>query len=283
MRIAVKILLILAMAFSCSESGAQVTDSVFVMYQKDSAVIPETDPTVAFFQNNERLTAAAVKKITVVTKSKKVTTLSSFLKGQSMMDYPDAVLADLDNDGKKEFLIYNFTGGAHCCDEIYIFRNIAPNRYQHVVKMFGGHTIITAENEFEFSFDESFGYFFTCYACGYEDTSDAALIPLRRISLKYNKGKFSVVPGDTELRSIINDNLGKLGELPFEKLEDDVEMDNGLRKEIAMNLAVFYYSFGRNLTTTRELFNKYYKYPDAKKVWTAFTKNLLYIKKDNDF
>ena len=279
----VKILLITSMALSYSTLEAQVTDSAFVMYQKDSAVIPETDPTVVFFQNNERLTTEAVKKISVVTKSKKLTTLATFLKGQSMMDYPDVVLADLDKDGKKELLIYNFTGGAHCCDEIYIFKNIAPNRYQHVVKLFGGHTIITKDNEFEFSFDESFGYFFTCYACGYEDTSDAAPIPLRRISMKYNNGKVTVAPGDGELKNIINDNLGKLGELPYEKLEDEVAMDNGLRKGFAMNLAVFYYSFGRSLATTQQLFNKYYKYPDAKKVWTAFIKNLLYIKKDNDF
>ncbi len=81
----------------------------------------------------------------------------------------------------------------------------------------------------------------------------------------------------------INDNLGKLGELPFGKLDDELAMDEGFRKEVAMNLAVFYYSFGKNMAETQKLFNKYYKYPDAKKVWTAFSKSLLYIKKDNDF
>jgi len=82
---------------------------------------------------------------------------------------------------------------------------------------------------------------------------------------------------------MINDNLGKLGELPFGKLDDELAMDDGLRKEVAMNLAVFYYSFGRNLSETQKLFDKYYRYPDAKKVWAAFTKSLLYIRKDNDF
>jgi hypothetical protein len=149
--------------------------------------------------------------------------------------------------------------------------------------MFGGHTIVTPKREFEFSFDESFGYFFTCYACGYADTSDAAPIPLRSITLRYNKGKITIVPGDKELRNTINDNLGKLGELPFGKLDDELAMDEGLRKEVAMNLAVFYYSFGRNMLETQKLFNKYYRYPDAAKVWTAFSKSLLYIKKDNDF
>ncbi len=261
---------------------AQGVDSTFVMYQKDSAVIPETDATVLFFQNNERLPANRFGKTLLVTKSRKTVTLSSFLKGSSMMS-PDIVLADLDKDGKNELLIYNFTGGAHCCDEIYIFKNIATGKYQHVVKMFGGHTVITAENQFEFSFAESFGYFFTCFACGYTDTSDGAPIFLDRITLKYNKGKCTVVPGNAELKSIINDNLAKLGEQPYEKLDDELSMDEGLRKEVAMNLIVFYYSFGRNLTETQRLFNKYYKHPDAKKIWTAFTKNLVYLKQDNDF
>ena len=93
----------------------------------------------------------------------------------------------------------------------------------------------------------------------------------------------SVIPGDKKLRNTINDNLGKLSELPFGKLDDQLAMDEGFRKEVAMNLAVFYYSFGRNMPETQKLFSKYYKYPDAKMVWTAFTKSLLFIKKDNDF
>jgi hypothetical protein len=52
---------------------------------------------------------------------------------------------------------------------------------------------------------------------------------------------------------------------------------------VAINLAVFYYTFGKNITGTHKLFNKYYKYPNAKKVWAAFTKSLLNIKKDSDF
>ena len=250
-----------------------------VLYQRDS-VIEAEDPTIHFFQTGEKI-ANPVKTL-LVTKTNKTISLSSLLKAKEMT-YPEHTLADLDNDGKKELVISNFTGGAHCCDEIYIYKNIAPNKFQYVVKMFGGHTIITPKREFEFSFDESFGYFFTCYACGYDDTSDAAPIPLRSITLRYSNGKITIVPGDKELRNTINDNLGKLGELPFGKLDNELAMDEGLRKEVAMNLAVFYYSFGRNMTETQKLFNKYYRYPDAAKVWTAFSKSLLYIKKANDF
>lgn len=273
---------------------AQVEDSAFVMYQKDSAIIPETDPTTLFFQEGEKTTIP--DKILIVTKSRKTLPLTKLLKGiytatgqwvgaqtDSMDSYIEYTFADLDNDGKKELLIYNYTGGAHCCDEIYIFKSIAANKYQHVVKMFGGHTVITSKKEFEFSFAESFGYFFTCFACGFTDTTDGAPIYVDNITLKYNKGKVTVLPGDAELKSVINDNLGKLCEQPYVKLDSEIPMDEGLRKEVAMNLVVYYYCFGRNLAATQQLFNKYYKYPDAKKIWTAFTKNLLYIKQDNDF
>lgn len=269
---------------------AQETDSV--LYQRDSVVELNADPTTIFFQNGEKATDPG--KIVIITKTGKPQTLNNLLitiglnsgkwaDGSAANELIDYTFADLDNDNKKELVISNFTGGAHCCDEIYIYKNIAPNKYQYVVKMAGGHTVITKQRKFAFSFDESFGYFFTCYACGYTDTTDKAPFPLRSILLQYNKGKMSVIPGDKKLRNTINDNLGKLSELPFGKLDDQLAMDEGFRKEVAMNLAVFYYSFGRNMPETQKLFSKYYKYPDAKMVWTAFTKSLLFIKKDNDF
>lgn len=282
MQVIQKIFSGLVLLFSFSVLPAQ-TDSV--MYQRDSVVALDSDPTVLFFQQNEKVASPAT--IRLVTKTNKIVKLSSFL--DSIGIYAGHVLADLDKDGKKELLISNYTGGAHCCDEIYIFKNIAPNRYQHVVKFYAGYTTINRDNEFAYNFSEHFGYFFTCYACAYTDTTDEAPIELHSIWVKYNKGKVTVVPGDKELRSSIIDNLGKLGEKPYEKLstgpggEDNIAQDNGLRKEFAINLAVFYYSFGRNMPETQKLFNKYYKFPDAKKVWAAFVKQLQYIRKDNDF
>jgi hypothetical protein len=61
----------------------------------------------------------------VVTKAGKTMTLPSFLKLQSYA-FIETVLADLDNDGKKNLSVNDFTGGAHCCDEFYIFKNIVP-------------------------------------------------------------------------------------------------------------------------------------------------------------
>lgn len=274
-----KIILLAIPILCCASLHAQV-DGDSVLHQRDSVIEVDNDPTTEFFRQGEKISAPS--KTILVLKNRKTVSLGALLKSNNMMD-ADHVLADLDNDGRKELIFYNFTGGAHCCDEIFIYKNIAPNKYQHVARLFGGHTIITLQNEFEFGFYEQFGYFFTCYACGYADSTDGAPIPLRGITLRYTKGKMVVVPGDQELRSTINDNLGKLGEQPYEKLDEELAMDEGLRKEFAMNLAVFYYAFGRNLINTKTLFNKYYKYPDAVKVWTAFSKNLLVIKKDSDF
>ncbi len=257
----------------------EVVDTVR-LHAKDSALPMPTDPTTDFFQQGEKLNST--DKVLLILKSKKTIRLSSFLKTPDMQ-FSDHVLGDLDNDGKKELLISNFTGGAHCCDEIYIFKNIAVNKYQQVAKLYAGHALITRDNEFIYSFGEHFGYFFTCYACAFVDTSDAGPIEVRSIALRYSQGKINIHPGNQELRSIINDNLGKLGEEPYQALSDESSQDNGLRKEIAMNLAAYYYSFGKNLTATQALFNKYYKHPDAKKVWTAFAKQLQTIRLKNDF
>jgi hypothetical protein len=252
-----------------------------VLNAKDSVIEKREDCMGIFFRRSPD--SASSTKTLVVTKAGKTVTLKQFMKTGDMDDNAAQVLADLDNDGKKELVLNNFTGGAHCCDELYIFRNIAADKYQYVARLFAGNTCITDSNLFIYDFYEQFGYFFTCFACAYTDTSDTAPELLHNIVLKYDKGKLNIVPGDTELRSTIRDNLEKLGEQPYEKLADDVAQDNGLRKEFAINLAVYYYSFGRNLVQTQQLFNKYYRYPDAKKVWGAFVKQLQYIKKDNDF
>ena len=264
---------------------AQVeTDSV--MYARDSALDIPTDPTVIFFQEGKKTKTPG--KVMLQLKDKKTRSLAAFLKSLGNaavgeMEYADYAFDDLDKDGRPELLVSNFTGGAHCCDEIYIFKNTALNKYQQVSKLFAGNTIITKEREFIYDFQEQFGYFFTCFACGYEDSTGAGPISINSITLHYKKGKMQVVPGDPELKSIILGNLGKLGKKPYQPLEEDIDFDDGLRKEMAFNLAVYYYSFGRNLTETQQLFSRYYKHPDAKKVWAGFTRQLRYMREQNDF
>lgn len=281
-----RVIVFVSLLFGAVIADAQVRVGDTVLYARDSVIELEPDPTTIFFQQGEKTKTPG--KVILVTKSRKTISLANFLKSMvaDVADsplYTDHAFADMDNDGKKELLISNFTGGAHCCDEIYIFKNIGTNKYQHVAKLFAGNTIITKEKEFIYDFHEQLGYFFTCFACGYTDTTDGAPVEISSILLRYNKGRITVVPGDQELKSIINDNLGKLGEQPYEELDDDLAHDDGLRKEIVLNLAVYYYSYGKNLVETQRLFNKYYKHPDAKKIWTAFAKQLQQIRSDNDF
>lgn len=265
--------------------NAQVeTDSV--MYARDSALDVPTDPTILFFQEGEKTKTPG--KLMLLLKNKKTKSLAAFLKslGNAELgetEYGDYALSDLDKDGRKELLVYNYTGGAHCCDELYIFKYTGLNKYQQVAKLFAGNTIITKEKEFVYDFHEQYGYFFTCFACGYEDTTGAGLFSNSSILLRYQKGKMGVVPGDPTLKKTILDNLEKLGKQPYQPLEDDIAQDDGIRKEIALNLAVYYYSFGRNTEDTRQLFYRYYKHPDARKVWAGFTRQLTYILAQNDF
>jgi len=234
-----------------------------------------------FFEKAEKISSPETTFI--ITKAGKTVTVASYLKNEEMGQESQCGLTDLDSDGKKELVIYNYSGGAHCCDQFFFFKNITPQKYQFVAKTFAGNVCINSKNEITFSFYELFGYFFTCYACSYENTSDVAPQSVAEIKLKYNKGKLSVTPGDRELRSKIYDNLGKLGEQPYQKLASEIDQDNGLRKEVAFNLANFYYSFGKNMAETKKLFDKYYKFPDAKKVWAEFFRILNFMKKDNSF
>ncbi len=285
MRHSLPVLLLLLTVSVIHPAHAQVeTDSV--MYARDSALDVPADPTILFFQEGEKIKATG--KVVLLMKDKKTRTLAAFLK--SMGDpasveavYADHVIADLDKDGRKELLIYNYTGGAHCCDELYVFKNTGTNKYQQVAKLFAGNTIITKDKLFLYDFHEQYGYFFTCFACGYEDTTGNGPMSVSSITVRYRAGKVQVIPGTKEENATILENLRKLGAVPYQPLDDDIAQDDGLRKEIALNLVVYYYSFGRNLPATRQLFFTFYKHPDSAKVWAGFIRQLRYLQEQNFF
>jgi hypothetical protein len=258
---------------------AQITEDTTVHYQRDSVIEVEADCITSFFQRTEWVDPV---KINLITRDGKTVSMARFL-GKAEGSFAQFGLIDMDSDGKKELVISNYTGGAHCCDEFYFFIRVASNKYKFSAKLFAGNTCALENNDLLFDFYEQFGYFFTCYACEFEDSTDTGPDKLHHITLRYKKGKLVIVPPDAELKSLINDNLAKLGEQPYEKLVDEIAQDNGLRKEFAINLAVYYFSFGKNIAATQALFNKYYKYPDGKKVWASFVKNLNYVKRDNTF
>jgi hypothetical protein len=60
-------------------------------------------------------------------------------------------------------------------------------------------------------------------------------------------------------------------------------MDNGWRKEFAMNLAVWHYNHGKDWDGTKKLFDQYYVFEDADKVWNEFYHTLKESEKENSF
>ena len=272
------LLFLLVTLIDRSTFAQQTADTV--MFQKDSAIIPETDPLTKLLQEGEKV--AHPEKTMMMLKSGKQISMHQFVKS-NLTEFSDAALVDLDNDGKAELFFSNYTGGAHCCDEIYIFKKIGINRYQFSGKMYAGVTGIDESKTFQYRLYELFGYFFTCYACGFPTESEADPIENNTINIQYRQGRLQIVKGDKELLHIIHDNLGKLKEQPYVALKDDLAMDEGLRKEFAFNLGVYYYAFGKNFTSTKLLFDKYYKFSDSKKVWNQFVATIKHINSINTF
>jgi hypothetical protein len=253
------------------------------LFHAVDGVADTPDNCLDVFLQRAGLMSAAPGGISLITKPPKTVTLNAFLKTIESTTPAHAVTIDLDGDGKKELVITNYTGGAHCCDEIYFFKNIQGNKYQLTGKLFAGNTCIGDDNIITYDLYEQFGYFFTCYACSYPDSSETAPEEVQSIQLRYKNGKLNVIPGDQELRHLVLDNLGKLSERPFQPLDNDAAQDDGIRKAFALNLAVYHFSFGRNLVATKKIFDSYYKFPDAKKLWLAFTKILATIPNESSF
>lgn len=235
----------------------------------------------AFFNS-----AAKVKNTTAVKilTNKKSQTLASYLKENVSGLEQHIGLKDLDSDKIAELVIYNFTGGAHCCDEIYIFRNTGVNQFTLAAKLFAGNTCISGTT-FLFDFAEPFGYFYTCYACELEGKKKGRELYERiaNISLQYKAGKMTVVPGDVALKEKLLRNLRYIKSLGWDGGAKDGEFDDGRRKALAQALAVYYFSFGKNITESKSLFSAAYPYKDAAAVWKDFAASLANIQRQNSF
>lgn len=208
-------------------------------------------------------------------------TLTRFFRDEFMSQVSQYGKKDLDGDGTEELIVFNNTGGAHCCDEYYIFTQKTKNEFEFKAHLMGGETCIDATNNtFAYSFGETFGYFFTCYACEFEDSS-GAFHSKREIQLKYASGKLQVIPYGSEDEKQIRVNLQILQDHGFEKVEG--LMDSGWRKEFAMNLAVWHFNHNKDWKQTKQLFDQYYHFRDAAKVWKEFHNTLQEFGKENTF
>lgn len=228
-----------------------------------------------FFARGTALKNTSAVTVTVRGKAQKLT---AFLAANYIAGDEEKVLLDVDRDGSKELVLHNFTGGAHCCDEWYFFKNTAPNRYELTAKLFAGNTCVT-DSVFVFDFHESFGYFFTCYACELEKSGKpTGLQAVASVNLRYANGKMTVLPGDETLRQRILKNLQYLKKLGWDGGVKEGDFDDGRRKELAFNLAVYHFSFGQNPAATKSLFTTHYLFKDAAAVWKEFAALLNSVK-----
>jgi hypothetical protein len=217
----------------------------------------------------------------LVWKNGKRKSLTQFFKDEFMSPVSQYGKKDLDGDGISELIIFNYTGGAHCCDEYYFFRQKSGQDFEFKAHLMGGQACIdAASNLITYSFSELLGYFYSCYACSFNDSS-GNFKTMREIQLKYTGPKLEIVPYDKNAEQQNLKNLDVLQKNGFEKIEET--MDNGWRKEIAMNLAIWHFNHNKNWKQTKLLFNKYYKFPDASKVWKEFHRTLAESEKENSF
>ncbi|MBC8033547.1 MAG: hypothetical protein H7Y03_05340 [Chitinophagaceae bacterium] len=215
-----------------------------------------------FFQGLGKVNDSGDVMLTLKNGSK--VTFKSFAETDMAGRYARYGVKSLDNDTTPELVVYNYTGGAHCCDEIHIFSRQGAD-YSFKAKLFGGFVCIDpATNIFTYSLNETLGYFFACYACGFSD-STSGFKTIREIQLRYAQGKLELVPYDAATGKQLIRNLEILNKHGYEELEG--LMDNGWRKEFAMNFAVWHYNNGKNWNKTKKIYDKYYTFKDATGVW----------------
>jgi hypothetical protein len=197
--------------------------------------------------------------------------LPDFINEQELVkEYTNITFKDVDKDAVEELWIRNFTMGAHCCDEWYVFLKQPGGKFRQTAKLSGGNVCVK-DSLFSFTFDEAFGYFMSCFACGFNDSAKG-FVMMRDIALRFNKGRFEVVPYPKNQEAQLIKNMQILKQEGVGEIENN--MDNSVRKEFAMNLAVYYYNHGKNINATKKLFDTYYTFSDAKRVWKEFLDHL---------
>lgn len=230
-----------------------------------------------FFKGGTQFTDS--DKVMLTLKNGSQVSLKKFFSGENASKYARCTLKSIDGDTIPELVIYDYTGGAHCCDEIEVFAKDKKG-YNFKAKLFGGFACVDSSTDiFTWSFNETLGYFFGCYACGFSD-SVHGFSTIRELQLRYVNGKFEVQHYAAADEKQLIHNLEVLQQHGYEDLQDGM-MDSGWRKEFAMNFAVWHYNNGKNWDTTKKLFDKYYTFKDSVKVWKEFYSTLKDAEKQN--
>ncbi|HMO33189.1 MAG TPA: hypothetical protein PKE63_07750 [Lacibacter sp.] len=236
----------------------------------DSLIVPADDSLEvtcydAFFRDAEKVGDS--NSVYVRLPGMKRMSLRHLLQ-EELLGHAQVGLRDLDGDGSREMVLFNYTGGAHCCDEFYVLTPDAQGTYLVRTKLFGGNSCINDQLEFSFDLYEGLGYFYTCYACLYTDTARGLMMP-PPLQYRYEKGRFVQCGDSTATAAAALKNLELLQTVQMEKFSNN--LDDGVRKMFAINLATLHFLRGSNWKSTRALFDQYYVYKkDAEEVWKEF-------------
>jgi hypothetical protein len=265
---------------SCNQNPRNRFDSPedSLQFQTDSLTDIAGACQGSFFRDLERFEDSSSAYL-IVDSNKRIT-LTQFFRDEFMSPVSSYGLKDLDEDGAEELIVYNNTGGAHCCDEFSIFSAVSENEYMFKSRLMGDVCITPETNAFTFSFNEPMGYFFSCYACNFSDSS-SSFRTMRALRMRYAKGKLEVIPYSKQEEVQNLRNFEVLTNSGYKKLNG--LMDDGWRKEYAVNTAIWHFNHGKNWTTTKTLFDKYYQYPDHKQVWDELYQTILATSHENTF
>jgi hypothetical protein len=281
MRSALFVLLVLL--FSCDQSGntnsslitSQTTDTL----PADSADSYEYDCYDSFMAAAEKISDSAGLQVEV--NGQDPVSFDSLVKGDFLYGHTNAGFRDLDGDGKKELLIFTYTGGMHCCDEIYILEEAKQGHYIQKAKFFAGNTCVNLKNEFSYNVYEMLGYFLSCYACLYEDSAKGLVAP-PPVVYHYQKGQL-VLAGDTNrVREAVFKNLNLLKDVPMNTMTEEWD-DSGVRKMYALNFATMHLLYRCDLQQTKLLFEQYYTFKDKTPVWKELKQHLQALEEQTTF
>jgi hypothetical protein len=274
---------LLAAFFSCEEPSGTSTANLSNLLKDtlpvDSVDTYEFDCYDSFMAATEKITDSA--DLLVEVNGQDVVSFDSLVKGDFLYGHTQAGFRDLDGDGKKELLIFTYTGGMHCCDEIYILEAMNPGHYLQKAKFFAGTTCVNLNNEFSYNVYEMLGYFLSCYSCLYEDSAKGLIAP-PPVVYRYERGKLVLAGDTTSLKKTVVKNLNLLKEVPMNPMNEDWD-ESGVRKMYALNFATLHLLAQCNLKQTKTLFDQYYTFKDKGIVWKELKQHLQTLEEQTTF
>jgi len=182
-------------------------------------------------------------------------------------------LYDLDNDGRPELIAVFYSGGSHCCDGVWIGRQIVPGFYEHAFTLSGGYTKLDEQNRFLFAPYENLAYFYSCYMCDGEMNPPYDYLACL-ILVQYRYG-FPVMcsPNEIKKKKIIT-NLSLLSKIAVPSINKKSGQDSlAFRKNFAKNIISYYFNSYGDTINCKELFYKYYKGIDKDTIYSEISSN----------